>query len=43
LDLNGKRIKPQDYINKDNLFYAANRALANVGKALYVNFKYHAA
>ena len=41
--LKGKWIKPQDYISKDNLFYAANRALANVGKILFVNFKYHAA
>jgi transposase len=41
--LNGKWIKPQDYIGKDNPFYAANRALANVGKILYVNFKNHAA
>ncbi|MDR2926855.1 MAG: transposase, partial [Cytophagaceae bacterium] len=41
--LKGKWIKPQDYISKDNLFYAANRALANVGKILYVNFKDHAA
>lgn len=41
--LKGKWIKPQDYISKDNLFYAANRALANVGKVLYVNFKNHAA
>ena len=41
--LKGKWIKPQDYISKDNLFYAANRALANVGKILYVNFKNHAA
>lgn len=41
--LKGKWIKPQDYISKDNLFYAADRALANVGKILYVNFKNHAA
>lgn len=41
--LKGKWIKPQDYISKDNLFYAANRALANVGNVLYVNFKNHAA
>ena len=41
--LKGKWIKPQDYISKDNLFYAANRALANVGKVLYVNFKNHVA
>jgi len=36
-------LKPQDYISKDNLFYAANRALGNVGKILGVNFKNHAA
>jgi transposase len=41
--LKGKWIKTQDYISKDNLFYAVNRALANVGKVLYVNFKSHAA
>ncbi|MDR0540754.1 MAG: transposase [Dysgonamonadaceae bacterium] len=41
--LKGKWIKPQDYISKDNPFYAANRALANGGKVLYVNFKNHAA
>ena len=41
--LKGKWIKPQDYISKDILFYAANRALANVGKILHVNFKNHAA
>jgi len=41
--LKGKWIKPQDYISKDNLFYAANRALTNVGNVLYVNFKNHAA
>lgn len=40
--LKGKWIKPQDYVSKDNLFYAANRALANLGKVLYVNFKNHA-
>jgi transposase len=41
--LKGKWIKPQDYISKDNLFYATDRALANVGKILFVNFKDHAA
>lgn len=41
--LKGKWIKLKDYVSKDNLFYAANRALANVGKVLYVNFKNHAA
>ncbi|MDR2816091.1 MAG: transposase [Proteiniphilum sp.] len=40
--LKGKWIKPQDYVSKDNLFYAANSALANVGKVLFVNFKNHA-
>jgi transposase len=41
--LKGKWIKPQDYISKDNLFYATDRALANVRKSLYVNLKNHAA
>ncbi len=36
--LKGKWIKPQDYISKDNLFYAANRALANVGKSCLCQF-----
>ncbi|MDR2388978.1 MAG: transposase [Tannerellaceae bacterium] len=30
----GKWIKPQDYVSKNNLFYATNRALANIGKVL---------
>jgi transposase len=43
--LKGKWIKPQDYISKDNLFYAANRALANVAGQTHLtlfltNFKY---
>ncbi|MDR2691055.1 MAG: IS630 family transposase [Dysgonamonadaceae bacterium] len=29
--LRGKWVKPQDYIGKDDLFHAADRALANVG------------
>jgi transposase len=31
-------LKPEDYLEKDKLFYAANRCLANVGKELNINF-----
>ena len=29
---------PEDYLEKDTLFYATNRCLANVGKKLTINF-----
>jgi transposase len=31
-------LKPEDYSEKDKLFYAANRCLANIGKHLNINF-----
>lgn len=30
---------PEDYLEKDTLFYAANRCMANIGKELTINFK----
>ncbi|RGN59310.1 IS630 family transposase [Bacteroides sp. OM05-10AA] len=41
--LKGKWIRPQDYISKDTLFYSVNRALADIGKGLSINFKHYAA
>ncbi|MDR1225155.1 MAG: hypothetical protein LBL07_20090, partial [Tannerella sp.] len=32
--LNGKWIRPQDYVSTDTLFYATNRALAAIGQGL---------
>lgn len=32
-------INPEDYLHQDNLFYATNRILANVGKSLNIKFK----
>ena len=34
--LKGKWIKPQDYMSTDMLFYATNRALADIGKGLNI-------
>lgn len=34
--LKGKWIRPQDYESTDSLFYATDRALAAVGKSLFV-------
>ncbi|MFN4144628.1 MAG: transposase [Runella sp.] len=31
-------IVPQDYLGKDNLFYAVNRCMANIGTYLKINF-----
>lgn len=31
-------LDPEDYLEKDKLFYATNRCLANVGKNLNINF-----
>ncbi len=36
--LKGKWIRPQDYITSDMLFYTTNRALADIGKGLRINF-----
>jgi transposase len=36
--LKGKWIRPQDYVEKDTLFYAVNRCMANIGKEIKINF-----
>jgi transposase len=36
--LKGKWIRPLEYVSTDTLFYATNRALANLGKGLCINF-----
>lgn len=41
--LKGKWIRPQDYITSDMLFYTTNRALADIGKGLRINFSKHVA
>jgi transposase len=41
--LKGKWIRPQDYISTDTLFYTVNRALANIGKGISINFNHNAA
>jgi hypothetical protein len=41
--LKGKWIRPQDYISSDSLFYATNRALAGVGKELFIKYSHIAA
>jgi transposase len=41
--LKGKWIRPQDYASTDTLFYATNRALATVGKGLFINYSHIAA
>lgn len=41
--LKGKWIRPQDYITSDILFYTTNRALADIGKGLRINFSKHVA
>lgn len=41
--LKGKWIHPQDYEPTDSLFYANIRALASIGKLLFVNYSHHAA
>ena len=41
--LKGKWIRPQDYESTDMLFYATNRALADIGNELYINYAKHAA
>jgi len=41
--LKGKWIRPQDYITTDMLFYATNRALADIGNGLRINYVKHAA
>jgi hypothetical protein len=41
--LKGKWLGPQDYTSADTLFYAMNRALATVGKELFINYSHYAA
>ena len=41
--LKGKWIRPQDYESTDMLFYATNRALADIGKGLNICYLKHAA
>lgn len=40
--LKGKWIRSQDYVNTDTLFYAINRALADIGNGLHINYIKHA-
>lgn len=37
-ELKARWLKPQDYLTPDTLFYVVNRALAAVGKLLFINF-----
>ena len=41
--LKGKWIRPQDYMSTDMLFYATNRALADIGNGLNIHFLKHVA
>ncbi|WP_157278527.1 IS630 family transposase [Olivibacter sitiensis] len=41
--LKGKWIRPQDYVSTETLFYTTNRALAAVGKRLFINYSHIAA
>lgn len=36
--LKGEWLRPEDYLEKDRLFYAVNRCLANVGRKLTIKF-----
>lgn len=38
--LKGKWIRPLDYLSTDTLFYTANRALAQIGKGLNINYSH---
>ncbi|MBQ6964151.1 MAG: transposase [Bacteroidaceae bacterium] len=41
--LKGKWIRPQDYMSTDMLFYATNRALADIGNGLNIQYLKHVA
>lgn len=41
--LKGKWIRPQDYESTDMLFYTTNRALADIGKGLNIQYLKHVA
>jgi transposase len=36
--LKGKWLRPVDYVSTDSLFYATNRALAAIGKDLFIKY-----
>jgi transposase len=38
--LKGQWIRPEDYICKEQLFYATRNALADIGKNIFINFKH---
>jgi len=41
--LKGKWIRPQDYASTDSLFYTTNRALADIGNNLFIQYSHIAA
>jgi transposase len=41
--MKGKWLRPQDYTCDQTLFYAINRALAEIGRGLRINYTYYAA
>jgi transposase len=41
--LKGKWIRPVDYVSTDTLFYATNRALAAIGKDLFIKYAHFVA
>lgn len=41
--MKGKWLSPDDYQTDDNLFYAANRCLADLGHRLFINYTTHLA
>jgi len=41
--MKGKWLRPQDYTCAENLFYATNRVLAEIGKGLKINYAHNAA
>jgi len=41
--LKGKWIGPLDYVSTDTLFYTTNRALAELGKGLFINYSHSVA
>jgi transposase len=41
--LKGTWIRPLDYVSTDTLFYATNRALAKLGKGIFIKYSHSAA
>jgi transposase len=41
--MNGKWLRPQDYVSADTLFYATNRILAAIGKEVRINYAHNVA